>query len=266
MTVIIDSEKAKRRKEIEKKILEIIKEREENNYSQVFVIGDIHGCKELVQKIHNKILELSKNIEGQKLLIYLGDYIDRGPDIKETIQTLIDFQPENFKRVFLLGNHEQMLLEFISGNKNSPYVWLSNGGVETFKSYGIDLSDYIDPVRMKLHHEEKIREKLLESLPSSHKDFFLHLQLNYEWNNYFFVHAGIDPDLPLDQQDKEIMLWTREQSFFDPKMRYHKIIVHGHTPVDKIEEFPCRINLDTGSFYSGNLSCMCFYNNKKYLI
>ena len=231
-------------------------------FSQVFAVGDIHGCRDLLQNMHKKILESSQNVEGKKLLIYLGDYIDRGPDIKETIQTLIDFQPENFKQVFLLGNHEQMLLEFISGSKNSPYIWLGNGGLETFKSYGIDLSKYIDDTKMELYHDKKIRKQLLESIPPSHKDFFNQLQLSYEWDNYFFVHAGINPDLPLDKQEKETMLWTREKSFFNPKMTCSKIIVHGHTPVEKIEKYPFRINLDTGSFYSGKLSCLKIENGK----
>ena len=237
----------------------------QQQFSQIFAVGDIHGCKDLVQQIHTKIIETSKNIEGQKLLIYLGDYIDRGPHIKETVQTLIDFKPDNFRQVFLLGNHEQMLLEFITNSKNSPYIWLSNGGLKTLESYGMDISKYID-LTMDLVGYHEIRKELLGLIPSSHQDFFNQLQLSYEWKNYFFVHAGIDPDLSLDQQDKEDMLWTRSKRFFDPKMTYHKIIVHGHTPVDKIEEFPCRINLDTQAFYSGNLSCMCFYNNKKYLI
>lgn len=259
---IIDSEKAKRRKEIKEKILKIIKEREEdNNYSQVFVIGDIHGCKDLVQKIHNKILELSKNIEGQKLLIYLGDYIDRGPNIKETIQILIDFCPNNFNKIFLLGNHEQMLFEFISYNPNSPYVWFANGGAQTLESYGIDISKYIEE-SMEIEDINKMREEFIESLPSAHKNFFNQLKLNYEWKNYFFVHAGIDPDLPLEQQNKETMLWTREQKFFDPKMTYNKIIVHGHTPKENIENFPFRINIDTGSFFSGKLSGLIIYKDE----
>jgi len=234
-------------------------------FSQVFAVGDIHGCRDLLQNMHKKILESSQNVEGKKLLIYLGDYIDRGPDIKETIETLIDFQPDNFKRVFLLGNHEQMLLEFISGSENSPYIWLGNGGLETFKSYGIDLSKYIDDSKMELYHDKKIRKQLLESISPSHKDFFNQLQLSYEWDNYFFVHAGIDPDLPLDQQDKETMLWTRSKRFFNPKMTYHKIIVHGHTPVDKIEEFPCRINLDTGAVFSNSLSWLFINSGKRKL-
>ena len=229
------------------------------NYSQVFAVGDIHGCKELLNVIHNKIIEASKNKEGEKLLIYLGDYIDREPDIKGTIQTLIDFQPENFTKVFLLGNHEQMLLDFMAGKRNSLYIWLGNGGLETLESYGNDMNSYIDH-SMELKDEELIRKQFTRLLPFSHKNFFNQLILNYEWGNYFFVHAGINPNLPLDKQEKETMLWTREKSFFNSKMTCSKIIVHGHTPVEKIEKYPFRINLDTGSFYSGKLSCLKIEN------
>ncbi len=231
------------------------------NYSQVFAVGDIHGCKELLNVIHNKIIEASKNKEGEKLLIYLGDYIDREPDIKGTIQTLIDFQPENFTKVFLLGNHEQMLLDFMAGKRNSLYIWLGNGGLETLESYGSDVNSYIDH-SMELKGEELIRKQFTRLLPFSHKNFFNQLILNYEWGDYFFVHAGINPDLPLEKQEKETMLWTREKNFFNPKMTCSKIIVHGHTPVEKIEKYPFRINLDTGSFYSGKLSCLKIENGK----
>ena len=231
------------------------------NYSQVFAVGDIHGCRDLLQNMHKKILESSQNVEGKKLLIYLGDYIDRGPDIKGTVQTLIDFQPENFTKVFLLGNHEQMLLDFMTGKRNSLYIWLGNGGLETLESYGSDVNSYIDH-SMELKDEELIRKQFTRLLPFSHKNFFNQLILNYEWNNYFFVHAGINPDLPLEKQEKETMLWTREKSFFNPKMTCSKIIVHGHTPVEKIEKYPFRINLDTGSFYSGKLSSLKIENGK----
>jgi serine/threonine protein phosphatase 1 len=231
------------------------------NYSQVFAVGDIHGCKALLNVIHNKIIEASINKEGEKLLIYLGDYIDREPDIKGTIQTLIDFQPENFTKVFLLGNHEQMLLDFTAGKRNSLYIWLGNGGLETLESYGSDVNSYIDH-SLELKGEELIRKQFTRLLPSAHKNFFNQLILNYEWDDYFFVHAGINPDLPLEKQEKETMLWTREKNFFNPKMTCSKIIVHGHTPVEKIEKYPFRINLDTGSFYSGKLSCLNIENGK----
>ena len=140
-------------------------------------------------------------LKVKKLLIYLGDYIDRGPDIKGTIQTLIDFQPENFTKIFLLGNHEQMLLDFMAGKRNSLYIWLGNGGFETLESYGTDIASHIDQ-SMELQDNEQIRKQFTRLLPFSHKNFFNQLQLNYEWNNYFFVHAGINPDFSLDKQDK----------------------------------------------------------------
>jgi len=225
------------------------------NYSQVFAVGDIHGCKNLLDNIHNKIIKISQKKDGKKLIVYLGDYIDRGPDVKGTIQALIDFQPKNFTKVFLLGNHEQMLLEFIAESRNSPYVWISNGGLETFTSYGQQLANYIDD-SMHLSFNKKIRNKFIEYIPKLHMKFFNSLRLNYIWKDYLFVHAGINPDIPLDKQEKETMIWTREKHFFQPTMKFSKIVVHGHTPKEKVEHYPYRINLDTGSFYSGKLSCL----------
>ena len=232
-----------------------------SGYNQIFAVGDIHGCKDLLDNIHQKIIKASKDKKGEKLIIYIGDYIDRGPDIKGTIQTLIDFNPANFKKIFLLGNHEQMLLEFISENKNNPFEWIYNGGSETLESYGIDLSEHIDN-DMDLKIDIKIKKKFIQLLPSSHLNFFNQLVLNYTYDDYFFVHAGINPTIPIEMQEKETMIWTREEDFFKPTMKYEKIIVHGHTPKEKIEKFPYRINIDTGSFYSGNLSCLLIENEK----
>jgi serine/threonine protein phosphatase 1 len=149
----------------------------------------------------------------------------------------------------------------MAGKRNSLYIWLGNGGLETLESYGSDVNSYIDH-SMELKDEELIRKQFTRLLPFSHKNFFNQLILNYEWGNYFFVHAGINPDLPIEKQEKETMLWTREKNFFNPKMTCSKIIVHGHTPVEKIEKYPFRINLDTGSFYSGKLSCLKIENGE----
>ena len=231
------------------------------HYSQVFAVGDIHGCKNLLDNIHKQIIKISQKKDGKKLIVYLGDYIDRGPDVKGTIQALIDFQPKNFTKVFLLGNHEQMLLEFIAESTNSPYVWISNGGLETFTSYGQELANYIDD-SMHLNFNKKIKNKFIEYMPKSHMKFFNSLKLNYIWKDYLFVHAGINPDIPLDKQEKETMIWTREKHFFKPTMTFSKIVIHGHTPKEKVEHFPYRINLDTGSFYSGKLSCLIIQDEK----
>jgi len=232
------------------------------NYSQVFAVGDIHGCKELLNIIHNKIIEASKNKEGEKLLIYLGDYIDRGSKVKETIDTIINFKPKDFKCVFLRGNHDQMLLDFVNNKQNSLGTWLYNNGIATLKSYcGSTIANKLNNSSSR---EQSIRETLIKSLPSSHLKFFNDLQFSYIWKDYFFVHAGIDPNRPLDNQRKIDMIWTRAPEFLASDQYFEKMIVHGHTPNEIVEEKSNRINLDTGAVYPelGKLSCM-FIDVKK---
>ena len=219
----------------------------------VYVVGDIHGCHKELIHLQNNIEKDSKKRSGAKLLIYLGDYVDRGPAVKDCIQSLIDFRPHDFSIIYLLGNHEQMLLDFLAEKKNDLYIWLGNGGLETLRSYGIKMDSYIDET-MELQYDDRIRENFLRLLPSSHKDFFYQLQLSYEWGNYFFVHAGIDPDIPLHKQKKDTLLWTRDPKFLDSTQQFEKIIVHGHTPGNSIIHKNNRICLDTGVFFSGKLS------------
>ena len=189
----------------------------------VYVVGDIHGCHKELIHLQNKIEKDAKKRSGAKLLIYLGDYVDRGPAVMDCIQSLIDFRPHDFSIIYLLGNHEQMLLDFLAEKKSSLYIWLGNGGLETLRSYGNKMDGYIDET-MELQYDERIRDNFLRLLPSSHKDFFHQLQLSYEWENYFFVHAGIDPDTPLHKQKKDTLLWTRDPKFLDSKKQFEKII------------------------------------------
>ena len=227
-----------------------------NNISQIFAIGDIHGCKGLLEKIHNKILKKSEKVEGNKILIYLGDYVDRGYKVKETIDTIISFKPKDFKCVFIRGNHEQMLLDFVNGKSESLTVWLYNGGAETLKSYcGREI---VDNLLNSSSKKQQIREKFIKALPKEHLHFFNGLQFFYTWKDYFFVHAGIDPSRPLSKQRKTDMIWTRTPKFLASNQPFEKIIVHGHTPNKNVEEKINRINLDTGAVYSeyGKLSCM----------
>ena len=220
---------------------------------KAYVIGDIHGYHDQLIRLQKKIEDDAKLLKGKKLLIYLGDYIDRGPAVKDCIQSLIDFKPPNFTVVYLLGNHEQMLLDFLADKKSSLYLWISNGGLETLENYGNKMEQYIDE-SMQLEFHDKIRDKFLSFLPETHKKFFYELKLSYEWQNYFFVHAGIDPSLPLSKQTKETMLWTRSEKFLNSNSPFEKMIIHGHTPSKKIIQKSNRLCLDTGVFFSGILS------------
>ena len=227
-----------------------------NNVSQLFAIGDIHGCNSLLKKIQDKILKISDKVEGSKILIYLGDYVDRGPKIKETIETIINFKPKDFNCVFLRGNHDQMLMNFVDRKYDSLAIWLYNGGAETLKSYcGKKISDDLLSNRSK---EQQIQEKFTKTLPKEHLQFFNDLQFSYTWKDYFFVHAGIDPNRSLANQREIDMIWTRAPEFLASDQHFEKIIVHGHTPNEIVEEKLNRINLDTGAVYPelGKLSCM----------
>ena len=233
-----------------------------NSISQVFAVGDIHGCNSLLKKIHKKILNKSEKVMGNKILIYLGDYIDRGSKVKETIDTIINFRPKNFKCVFLRGNHDQMLLDFVNNKRNSLGTWLYNGGAATLISYcGSTITNKLNNSSSR---EQLIRETLVKSLPSDHLKFFNDLQFSYTWKDYFFVHAGINPNRPLNNQRKIDMIWTRAPEFLASDQHFEKIIVHGHTPNEIVEEKSNRINLDTGAVYPelGKLSCM-FINTKE---
>ena len=224
-----------------------------NDFSQIFVVGDIHGCHILLKQIHKKILDKSNNTSDNKLLIYLGDYIDRGSKIKETIQALLDFQPNNFQQIFLLGNHEQMMLDFINNVPDSLYLWILNGGDETLNSYGIKETAFY---KNQTKNNEMIRNELVNNIPKDHLQFFNNLSLFHQWGEYFFVHAGIDPEIPLEKQDKNTLIWQRRRKFLANTKMFEKIIVHGHTPQPKVENLENRINLDTGAFYTEILSCL----------
>ena len=225
------------------------------NYEKTYVIGDIHGYHDQLIRLQKKIENDAKQSKGKKLLIYLGDYIDRGPAIKDCVQSLIDFKPPNFTVVYLLGNHEQMLLDFLANKKSSLYLWISNGGLETLESYGNKMEQYIDE-SMQLEFHDTIRDNFISFLPEAHKKFFYDLKLSYEWQNYFFVHAGIDPSLPLSKQTKETMIWTRSEKFLDANNPFEKIIIHGHTPSKNVVQKNNRICIDTGVFFSGLLTCV----------
>ena len=229
-------------------------------FHTVYAIGDIHGYHDQLIRLQSKIEADAKKTRDKKLLIYLGDYIDRGPSVKDCIQSLIDFKPPNFTLIYLLGNHEQMLLDFLADKKSSLYLWISNGGFETLESYGNRMDEYINS-NMELSFDNKIRDKFVELLPEVHKNFFYNLKLSYTWKDYFFVHAGIDPSVPLNKQTKQTMIWTRNDNFLKSNNSFEKIIIHGHTPSKKIVKKNNRICLDTGIFITSILSCIKISKN-----
>ena len=220
---------------------------------RLYCIGDIHGRLDLLQEAHQKIVNDAADFNGAKILVYLGDYIDRGMHSRQVIDCLLENNFPDFEKVFLLGNHEQVLMQFLWGNDNAiAHEWFRFGGLSTLISYGVKLQGI--PVSKEL---AGLRTQLLEKLPAAHSDFLGRLVLNYETDGYFFVHAGIKPKIKLHLQRAEDMLWIREE-FLNSDVFHGKVIVHGHTVTDEPEIRHNRIALDTGAYASGRLTCAVF--------
>jgi serine/threonine protein phosphatase 1 len=222
----------------------------------IYAIGDIHGCLSDLTSLHKKILTNDKFQIKEDLLIYLGDYIDRGLNSKKVIDQIIKLKNNKIKTKHLMGNHEELMIDFLINKKNNIKNWLNFGVDQTFKSYGIEIVEFIKD-GFEDDVIDRLRNTLLDKMDNTHIDFFNKLELSFSIGKYLFVHAGIDPDKNLKEQTKKDYLWSRSNGFFDKNFKAEKIIVHGHTPEENIINNPYRINVDTGCYFSGKLSCVC---------
>ena len=188
-----------------------------------YVVGDIHACLKPLQRLLAKI-----DPEPDEEVVFIGDYIDRGPHAREVVDYLLSLP---FRSVFLMGNHEQMLLDFLAGQNEE--LFLLNGGSATMRSYGGDS----------------------DNIPAAHLHFFRKLLPTYETPDYLFVHAGIRPMVPLEQQDPKDLIWIR-QEFYQFVGKFPKPVVFGHTPLKQVMLADDRIGVDTGCVYGGKLTCV----------
>jgi serine/threonine protein phosphatase 1 len=203
-------------------------------------IGDIHGCREMLDALLARCLRYA-GVRPVRL-VFLGDYIDRGPDSRGVVETLMELQRRRPGQVVCLrGNHEALLLEALA--TGDMRLWLFNGAAETLASYGIDD---------------------VAALPREHLAWFATLATSYDDGRCFFVHAGVDPDRPLSDQDEHDLVWIREP-FLSTERDYGRLIVHGHTPqrTGKPDFRRWRLNLDTAAVYGGRLTAAIFDDNQR---
>jgi serine/threonine protein phosphatase 1 len=227
---------------------------------RIYCIGDIHGRHDILEKIHIKILEDSVSYTGHKKLIYLGDYIDRGEHSQQVVELLLTSPLLGFEIIYLRGNHEQTMLDFLIESEVGR-SWFNYGGLQTLVSYGVRYRK----LPTSPHDFQALQTELRASLPLSHVEFLEQTILSYVDGSYYFVHAGVNPRLKLDQQQAEDQLWIRD-AFIEHTKPYEKIIVHGHTITEEVDFQVNRIGLDTGAYLSGKLSCLVLEDDQQRLI
>jgi serine/threonine protein phosphatase 1 len=221
--------------------------------TRLYVVGDIHGCADLLAAMHRLILADADRATADRLVVtYLGDYIDRGPDSKGVVDLLTEHPLPGFESIHLRGNHEQALLGFLDDISIGP-DWFSFGGVATFASYGLTAPSEIFDVDALLAAQAVLRTQL----PPSHLDFYRTLGLGHLEGDFLMVHAGLRPDLPLEAQSENDLLWIREP-FLRSDADFGVIVVHGHTIAPAPEIKTNRIGIDTGAFHTGRLTCAIF--------
>jgi len=217
---------------------------------RIYAIGDIHGRLDLLEQLQAKIEADAKDAGHLKIIqIFLGDYVDRGPDSKGVVDFMIKSIPSGWHRVCLKGNHETMVLKFLD-DATFLEKWCRRGGLETLHSYGAGLIKNPGDGDAK-----KIQKKFAKKLTKAQRKFFANLKLSVEFGDYFFAHAGVRPDVALDAQTEDDLVWIRKE-FITSNKDFGKVIVHGHTPIEQPEILPNRINLDTGAWMSGQLTCL----------
>lgn len=217
---------------------------------RVYAVGDVHGRDDLLVEVRRLIVSDAKTAgDRARVVVYLGDYVDRGPGSFEVIDRLIHEPLPGFRQVFLKGNHEDLMLAFLSGPPDP--VWLCNGGVATLESYGVGIDWFLQDTRSL----EAARQQLQETMPQSHRQFLEDLRIRHVEGDYAFVHAGVRPGVPLASQDTRDLMWIRGP-FLTSDANFGKRVVHGHTIVPEPEVRRNRIGIDTGAVRSGRLTCL----------
>lgn len=216
---------------------------------RLYAIGDIHGRMDLLEPLLAQTEEdLANGPEAEVAYVFLGDYIDRGPASSEVIDLILALSAQR-RVICLKGNHEAFLLEFFA-NPNRLLDWGRYGGLNTLMSYGLR-----PPLQPSFEQCQEIAAALYETMPAAHHEFLQKLHLSLTFGDFFFVHAGARPRIPLDRQSEEDLLWIREDFLLHEAM-FEKVIVHGHSPVLAPEVLPNRINIDTGAYATGRLTCL----------
>jgi serine/threonine protein phosphatase 1 len=220
-----------------------------NGDVRLYIIGDIHGRSDLLDRIVDEIYrDMERHKGGKCLTITLGDYVDRGPDSRGVLDRLA-CNPFPTDYVALKGNHE-VLFETFLRDPSAGVAWRRLGGLETLHSYGIPVNDL-----MIGRGFDAALHALRAAIPKEHLRFLSALKPSISFKDCFLCHAGVRPGISLENQRLEDLLWIRDE-FLNSTADFGKIVIHGHTPREWPDVRPNRVNIDTGAFASGRLTCL----------
>ncbi|BCA60719.1 hypothetical protein HMP06_3488 [Sphingomonas sp. HMP6] len=228
--------------------------------TRAYAIGDVHGRLDLLRDLLDQIDADSQARPCQReFIVFLGDLIDRGPDSRGVLQLLQTIRLNLPNPVFVMGNHEEMLLRVLGDDPERVWDWMSFGGYEFAQSYGVEVG------RLATLPAAAAAAEIRAAMPPTDLAFVESFVDSFRFGDYLFVHAGIRPGTPLEQQKISDLRWIRED-FLDSSACHPFVVVHGHTISDGPDERPNRIGIDTGAYASGVLTALCLEGtDRKYL-
>lgn len=221
---------------------------------RIYAVGDVHGRADLLARNFEAIdVDLVERPIARSIEVYLGDYVDRGPNARGVLDLLIERRGKR-EAVCLKGNHEAFMLDVLAEPRKLG-DWRLFGGLPTLLSYGLRPSVNPGP-----DEQVDLVKSLTQSMPDGHLAFLRSLQTSFSFGDYYFVHAGVRPGVALDAQRDEDLLWIRDE-FLNSTADFGKYVVHGHTPVPEPEIHPNRINIDTGAYATGKLTLLAIQDD-----
>jgi len=227
---------------------------------RAYVVGDLHGRLGLLEQLLDKIHEDIERRPARKvLLVFVGDLIDRGPNSAQVVERLRIYERPGIRTVFLLGNHEEVLLRILAGEPDLIEKWRSFGGSECLKSYGVD------PAALSGLDDEDALAVVTRAIPRKHVEFLESFDDSCRFGDYLIVHAGIRPGVEFDQQRQADLRWIRDPFLFD-ETDHGFVVVHGHTIRPEVEMRPNRIGIDTGAYRSGILTALAIEGSDSWLL
>ena len=227
---------------------------------RAYVVGDVHGRLDLLEELLEEIdRDRAMRPAAKILLVFLGDLIDRGPNSAQVVERLRLYRREGVRPIFLLGNHEEVMLRILNGESEHVAGWLRFGGAECLKSYGAD------PRAIAAASDEVALSTIRAAIPASHVEFLRGFADTCRFGDYLFVHAGIRPGVALDRQRQSDLRWIREPFLHDDS-DHGFVVVHGHTISPSVDERPNRIGIDTGAYRTGVLTALAIEGERRWLL